>query len=191
VEARLQSPDANDKLKATTMKKPGFALAVILGSILVYVLVTNEHQDEPDASATPEKAAVLVEKSLDGGDVSLAQFKGKVVLVDFWATWCAPCLEELPDLVTLRDKYAPQGFEILGVSMDEDGAKAVKKLLKKQPLPYPLALNGGEQEPKGWTVPGLPTAYLVGRDGMVRKRWFGEKDMDELKREVEAALAAK
>jgi thiol-disulfide isomerase/thioredoxin len=174
------------------MKRPGFALAVILGAVLVYVLASSPHEDEPDSpSSSPEKAAVLVEKGLDGGDVSLAQFAGKVVLVDFWATWCAPCQEELPDLIALREKLAPRGFEILGVSMDEDGAKTVKRFLKKRPIPYPLALNGGEMEPKGWTVPGLPTAYLIGRDGMVRKRWFGEKDMDELKREVEAALDAK
>lgn len=173
------------------MKKTGFALAVILGAVLVYFVASAPHEDDGDAHATPEKAAVLVEKSLDGGEISLASYKGKVVLVDFWATWCAPCQEEIPDLVALREKLAPRGFEILGISMDEDGAKAVKRFLKKRPIPYPLALNGGETEPNGWTVPGLPTAYLIGRDGMIRKRWFGEKDMDELKREVEAALDAK
>jgi thiol-disulfide isomerase/thioredoxin len=174
------------------MKKTGLAIALILGAVLVYVLAaSNRHEDEPDAPVALEKSTALVEKSLDGRTISLSQYAGKVVLVDFWATWCAPCREELPDLISLREKYAARGFEILGVSMDEDGEKAVKRFLKKQPIPYPLALNGGEMEPKGWTVPGLPTAYLIGRDGMVRKRWFGEKDMGELAREVESALAAK
>lgn len=174
------------------MKKTGLAIALILGAVLVYVLAaSNRHEDEPDAPVSLAKSTMLVEKTLDGKTISLSQFAGKVVLVDFWATWCVPCREEMPDLVALREKYASRGFEILGVSMDEDGAKAVRRFLKKQPIPYPLVLNGGTTEPAGWTVPGLPTAYLIGRDGMVRKRWFGEKDMAELTREVESALAAK
>jgi hypothetical protein len=73
--------------------------------------------------------------------------------------------------------------------MDEDGEKAVKKFTAKQPISYPVVLNQGERAPSGWVVPGLPTAYLIGRRGEVLRRWFGEKDMADLEKDVDAALA--
>jgi hypothetical protein len=79
---------------------------------------------------------------------------------------------------------------MLGVSMDDEGAKAVKRFEEKQPIPYPVILNKGARTPKGWIVPGLPSAYLIGRDGSVLKRWFGEKDIPALRKTIEAALAA-
>ena len=168
------------------------AVLVAAGAVVVYILAAPPRSSGPAASKSPAeaapKAAALSGPALDGKTLALTGFAGKIVLVDFWATWCQPCREEIPDLVKLRDRLKDKGFEILGVSMDEEGAAAVKKYLVKQPISYPLILNGGERPPAGWTVPGLPTAYLIGRDGTVLKRWFGEKDMAELEKDVAAAL---
>jgi peroxiredoxin len=172
------------------MKKlPAFA-ALAAGAVILYFLASPRPAAPP--AAAPDQhdvAAPLSAPALDGKTVSLADFKGKVVLVDFWATWCDPCREEIPDLVKLQARLKDKGFTILGVSMDERGAAAVNKFTAKQPISYPVILNGGERAPKGWVVPGLPTAYLVGRDGTVLKRWFGEKDPAELEAAVNAALA--
>ena len=176
------------------MKKFGLAAFLCVCVIAVYFVAgrriepptSDAEQNSPDPN---EKAAPLSAPSLDGKTIKLSDFAGKIVLVDFWATWCDPCKEEIPDLVKLRDKLKDKGFEIFGVSMDEDGAKAVKKFTAKQPIDYPLGLNGGERPPEGWDVPGLPTAYLIGRHGEVLKRWFGEKDMPELEQDVTAVLA--
>ena len=177
------------------MKKFGLAAFLSVSTVVAYLIAgarlaapppggqTEENMPDPN-----EKAAPLSAPGLDGKKIELSAFAGKVVLVDFWATWCDPCKEEIPDLVKLREKLKGKGFEIFGVSMDEEGAKAVKKFLAKQPITYPLGLNGGEQPPEGWVVPGLPTAYLVGRKGEVLKRWFGEKDMPELEADVTKAL---
>ena len=148
-------------------------------------------------SCTPSSApgaavgsALLSGKTLDGKTVSLADYKGKVVLVDFWATWCGPCQAEIPELVKLQADLGPKGFVILGVSMDEDTAE-VAGFVKAKKFNYPVILNGSERAPKGWVVPGLPTAYLIGRDGKVLRRMFGSKSVEKLADDVEAALAAK
>jgi len=142
------------------------------------------------APGSAEGAAELTGKTLDGKTVSLSDYKGKVVLVDFWATWCGPCIVEIPELVKLQAGLGPKGFVILGVSMDEDAAD-VARFVKAKNFNYPVVLNGGERAPKGWVVPGLPTAYLIGRDGKVLLRKFGSKSVEKLAADVEAALAAK
>lgn len=139
-------------------------------------------------SGAPEPAAPLSGPTLGGGTASLAEHKGKIVLVDFWATWCDPCKEEIPTLVRLHETLGPKGFVVLSVSMDDE-PEDVAPFAKAMKINYPVILNGGENAPKGWIVPGLPTAYLIGRDGMVLNRQFGSKSMDKLAAQVEAALA--
>ena len=142
----------------------------------------------PSAPAgAPEPAAPLSGKTLDGKIASLSDYKGKVVLVDFWATWCDPCKYEIPELVKLQAKLGAKGFAILSVSMDEDIAE-VPAFAKAMKLNYSVILNGSERAPKGWVVPGLPTAYLIGRDGKVLQRKFGSKSLEQLAADVEAAL---
>ena len=186
----------NTITKSSTLMKFGLAAFLSVSTVAVYLIAGARFAPAPSGGETEEnlpdpneKAAPLSAPGLDGKSIALSGFAGKVVLVDFWATWCDPCKEEIPDLVKLREKLKGKGFEIFGVSMDEDGAKAVKTFTAKQPITYPLGLNGGEQPPEGWVVPGLPTAYLIGRQGQVLKRWFGEKDMAELESDVTAALA--
>ena len=178
------------------MKKLKLAALLSVSLVVIYLLASRRLPPPPSPSDSEanspdpnEKAPALSAPTLDGKTLALSDFAGKVVLVDFWATWCDPCKEELPDLVKLRDRLKDKGFEILGVSMDEEGAKAVEKFSAKRPISYPVVLNGGERPPAGWGVPGLPTAYLIGRRGQVLKRWFGEKDMADLEKDVTAALA--
>lgn len=174
------------------MKKLGIAAAVAAGAVVVYLLAAPRSSgpaQAPGAAAEFETAAPLSAQNLAGKTVSLSDFKGTVVLVDFWATWCDPCKEEIPDLVKMQERLQNKGFTILGVSMDEEGRIAVQRFLAKHPISYPLILNNGERPPKGWVVPGLPTAYLIGRDGTVRQRWFGAKDVVEVEAAVNAALA--
>ncbi len=172
------------------MRKLGTVAAVAVAAVLVYLISAQGPASLPPRNPG-EPAPALSGKTADGKTASLTDYKGKVVLVDFWATWCRPCQEEIPDLVKLNDSLKDKGFQILGVSMDEEGAKAVKRFEQRQPISYPVILNPGERPPKGWVVPGLPSAYLIGRDGSVLKRWFGEKDIPALRKDVEDALAAK
>lgn len=170
------------------MRKFLIAASFVLSVFLVYAIAMREESAESPGPG--QKAPALALPGLDGRTISLSDYAGKVVLVDFWATWCPPCREELPGLEKLDRAFGPKGFSVLGVAMDEGGAGAVRRFFDGRPVPYPIALDASGDAPAGWDVPGLPTAYLIGRDGSVRREWVGAKDDDELRAEVEAAVAA-
>lgn len=126
-----------------------------------------------------------------GQQVRLSDFKGKIILLDFWATWCLPCLQELPDLKALYEKYKGEGFVILGVSLDEAGRDVVAEFVKKHQMPYPMLLAGGvDNVPEGYSVIGLPTAYLIDSSGYVRKNYVGFKFRETLEKDIRALLPA-
>lgn len=171
------------------MKKSALIAGLLISAGFVYWFFSGPNvSDDSGLPPSPKIAAPLSGPTLEGQRLTLADDKGKIVLVDFWATWCDPCKEEIPDLDRIYRKFKDKGFVLLGDSMDDDGALAVKKFLVKQSISYPIILNNGERPPDGWVVPGLPTAYLIGKDGRVLKRWFGSKDPAELEAAVAAAL---
>jgi thiol-disulfide isomerase/thioredoxin len=108
-------------------------------------------------------------KAIDGRDVNLADLKGKVVLVDFWATWCVPCLRSLPKIQALYSKYHDKGFEIIGISLDEDRDK-LEKFVATENIPWPQYFDG-----KGWEnelaneygIESIPATFLIGPDGLI------------------------
>jgi peroxiredoxin len=141
------------------------------------------------AWAAANKAADFSIPNLEGKKVHLSDFKGKVILVDFWATWCIPCHEELPDLKAAYQKFKDRGFSILGVSLDDSGRDAVSKFVKDNNIPYPIVLAGGTDGiPEGYDVEGLPMAYLIDAKGLIRKRYSGQIDPKELERDANELL---
>ena len=145
---------------------------------------------DPDAyvpPVLPRPAGSLPLTTLDGSKKSLADYKGKVVLVDFWATWCAPCVKVMPDLQKLHDKLSKKGFAVLGVSVDEEGAKKVKPFVEKRKFTYPILIDesGGW---KKWGVQSIPALFLVDKEGQIVKQWAGKVDHKELEKSVAELL---
>lgn len=108
-------------------------------------------------------------KDLDGKEVSLKDYKGKVLLIDFWATWCGPCLRELPGLVAMHKKYQKQGFEILSISIDKPGAEAaIRKKMKQVGAPWKQIYAGARRIARNYGVTTIPAMYLFDREGKMR-----------------------
>lgn len=121
--------------------------------------------------------------------VSLADYKGKVVLVDFWASWCSPCRQSLPLYDKLATEFPPAEFAILAVSLDEDIADA-KAFLAEHPVKYTTLQNPQGDIAKAFGLSGMPSSYLIDRDGIVRARHVGftPADIDALRSEIAALI---
>jgi thiol-disulfide isomerase/thioredoxin len=142
-------------------------------------------------------APQLTLKGLDGKDVSLAQYKGKVVLVNFWATWCEPCRFEIPWLIEMQQKYGAKGFTVLGVAMDEEGRSVVAPYVEKErfdvsgtkaQMNYPIVLGNDAAADKFGGLLGYPTSVLIGRDGKQIKRITGLISYEEISKTIESQL---
>lgn len=110
-----------------------------------------------------------------GGELALASLKGKLVLVNFWATWCPPCREEMPSLTRLAQQFDPQTFEVLTVSVD-DGWAAVDKFLAQPQTPFRVALDAGAKISRTYGTTKFPESYLLDRDGKLRLKFVGPRD---------------
>lgn len=110
---------------------------------------------------------------LSGKTVHLSDFKGKVVIVDFWATWCGPCRVEIPDFVKLQNKYKEKGLEIVGLSLDADGEKAVKPFVEKHEINYTMLLGNDDTAKSYGGILGIPTTFVIDRQGRIVQKFVG------------------
>jgi peroxiredoxin len=137
------------------------------------------------------KLPELGQNDLSGQKVTAASLAGKVVVVDFWASWCAPCREELPMLDKLYKKYKAQGLVVVGVSVDKDRAN-IEKFVAKMPLSFPLVHDADHGISSRYQPPRMPSSYIVDRKGLVRFVHAGYRaaDATEFETQIKTLLAA-
>ena len=169
------------------------AAALALGVLTLPVWLTGPESASHDASSEgtckAEAPANLnfTLKDMNDADYRLADLKGKVILVNFWASWCAPCLVEIPEFVKVREEYHDKGFEIVGISTD-DTPEQLRAFAEKHKTNYPLVQVTSEVEEAFGPVFGLPTSVLIARDGSVCKRHFGPISKEQLEKELKPLL---
>ena len=122
--------------------------------------------------------------------LDLADYRGKVVLLDFWATWCTPCRDEIPRFVEFQDKYREQGLQVIGISMDDD-AKPVRTFYKEFKINYPVALGNEKVVEAYGGVLGLPITFLIARDGRVAAKYVGAVEMNVIEQKIQSLLETK
>jgi len=166
--------------------------AVLTLSLGVALLPARSQAAEP-ACAAHAKAANLnfTFKDVQGRSVTLSDYKGKVILLDFWATWCPPCRKEIPGYIELYNTYKSRGLMVIGVSMDEaDDIADVKKYVAQVKMDYPVLLGAGleaDLKPSFGELP-LPTSFVLARDGRICARHDGLTAKEQVEHEITALL---
>jgi peroxiredoxin len=122
-----------------------------------------------------DKAPAIKLVTTTGQSVTLANYRGYVLVMDFFATWCIPCKESIPHMVSLNRKYGKQGLQILGVSVDEGGEREVKNFIAERKINYPVAV-GGEDLQTDYGLRSIPTIYVINKKGMVAEKFQGYSD---------------
>jgi len=169
---------------------------VLLDRFVHHAPVANVSASAPSNAVLASEPDVTF-KNLQGADVPLSSLKGKVVLVNFWATWCEPCRSEIPVLIGLQEKYSTRGFTMLGASMDEDGKKAIDPFIqnthfnvggREETMSYPIVLGTDAITDKFGGLLGMPTSYLISRDGKIAKKYIGVVNEAEVTKDIESQL---
>ena len=127
-------------------------------------------------------------KTLDGKDMKLSDFRGKAVLLNFWATYCGPCKIEMPWFVELQRQYGPQGLQIVGVAMDDASREDIAKFAKEMGVNYPILLGKEAVGDAYGGVPAMPESFFIGRDGKVVDRIIGLKGKADIEEAIKKAL---
>ncbi len=157
----------------------GVAALVLLGALTYVWLVPSGAKQVPSVSVA----------TLDGGRIALDQFRGRPLLVTFWATTCPGCIKEIPHLIELHEEFGPRGLGIIAVAMEYDPPDQVRELIRRKGVPYQVALDDRGEAARGFgDVRLTPTSFLIDPKGRIVQHKLGELEMDRLRGRIVAML---
>ncbi|MFH1881189.1 MAG: TlpA disulfide reductase family protein [Planctomycetota bacterium] len=150
---------------------------------------TKPPGDKAPTSPGAKPAPSFTLQDLKGNQISLSDFKGKVVILDFWATWCPPCVVEIPHFIELYEQYKAQGFAMVGISVDREGVSVVKSFARKYRINYPILMTDGQVDKAYGGIPGIPTTFVIDSAGNIRRKYVGYRDKAVFEADIKALLA--
>jgi cytochrome c biogenesis protein CcmG/thiol:disulfide interchange protein DsbE len=166
---------------------------ITLSAVLLALAAAPVHA-QPDLTAVCDRDAKVanlnfVLKDLNGNDISLSAYRGKVILLDFWATWCGPCKVEIPYFIEFYNTYRAQGLQVLGFDVD-DPIPALTAYVQRMKMNYPVLIGQGREDVLAafGPMPGLPTTVIIGRDGKVCTTHTGLTDKATFEAAIKALL---
>ncbi len=150
---------------------------------------TQPSGDKAPTSPGGKPAPSFTLQDLNGKTVSLSDFKGKVVVLDFWATWCPPCVKEIPHFIALYEQYKDQGFAMVGISVDSEGISVVKSFARKYQVNYPILMTDGQVDKVYGGIPSIPTTFVIDSAGNIRQKYVGYRDKAVFEADIKKLLA--
>jgi peroxiredoxin len=166
--------------------------AIAVGTALIVMIIAGHPRVSKAAEEACENTGKTANlnftvKDLNGKQVALSAFKGNVILLDFWATWCPPCKKEIPGFVNLYNTYKSRGFVVLGVSVDDE-VSDVKKFAKQFKMNYPVLIGHDREDLRNAyaPMPGFPTTFVIGRDGKICFQHTGFAPLEQFESRIKA-----
>jgi peroxiredoxin len=156
----------------------GVAVALVLAGGVSGTTATPEAMKALGIKSVNTPAPDVRLPALNGSSLALKDLKGKVVLVNFWATWCLPCQYEMPLMEKLYQAYKARGFVVVAISLDQEGKPVVEPFVKEKKLTYPVLLDSSHQGARQFGIVGLPATFLIGPDGFIKGMTYGPKEWD-------------
>jgi peroxiredoxin len=157
---------------------------------LLVVLRKSHPVIAPQVKVGTQLAPDFTLRAIDGTSLRLSDYRGKVILLDFWATWCAPCKEEIPRFVEWQNEYRDRGLQVIGVSMD-DSPELAQRFSREFRINYPVAIGTQNITFQYGGILGLPVNFVIGRDGKIKAKHLGMYDLMLLKMELNEQLESK
>lgn len=166
-----------------------FAGLLIAAAAALLVLAASRRLSTSTADSAPRATANQPSpawelKGVDGKTVKSSDFAGKVVILDFWATWCGPCRMEIPGFIELQKQYADKGLVVIGISLDQDGASAVKPFIEKMGINYPIVLGDEAVVSAFGGIEGIPTTFIIDRAGNIVRKHVGYAPKAEFEADI-------
>jgi peroxiredoxin len=165
------------------LKITGIAGIVVFAVVTVSTTATLFGQ-----SKSSEAAPIWKLQDDDGKTVHSSDFKGKVVVLDFWATWCPPCKAEIPGFIALQNEYGKNGLAVVGISVDEGGAAVVKQFAQQSGMNYPVMLADDKTTRAFGGIEAIPTTIIIDREGRIVTKHLGFTEKDEFEKELKPLL---
>jgi len=173
-----------------------FVFAFLIIAFLPACINEKAGKKQEETAAPQDLASVPMfqgKNLLDDKDISLEDFKGHVLIINFWATWCGPCRKEIPGFIELQDKYKDKKFSIIGMSVDMASESVVKNFVNASDINYPIIITGRElqrefEKAMGQRIAGIPTSLIVNRDGKIAKIHVALKPMSVFEKDIQGLL---
>lgn len=144
--------------------------------------------DKAPADTNYKSAPAFTLQNINGENVSLSDFSGKMVILDFWATWCPPCKEEIPHFIELYEQYKDKGLAVIGIALDQGGVGVVKPFVQKYGIQYPILISDGQAAKAYGGINSIPTTFIIDSDGNIRKKYIGYRGKSVFEADIKELL---